>query len=100
MINRASCGAKPAPLCQGVLQLTQWVAQQLAAMCPQSVTSQKPIFSLLCVAVRSVKNKPAFFADKLYKSMKVQMGSPGAELWEGAMWSRHPSGLPDLTPWQ
>ncbi|NWQ83965.1 ANXA6 protein, partial [Columbina picui] len=23
-----------------------------------------------CVAVRSVKNKPAFFADKLYKSMK------------------------------
>lgn len=32
-----------------------------------------------------MKNKPAFFADKLYKSMKVQTGSPGAELREGAM---------------
>lgn len=40
-------------------------------------------FSSLCGAVRSVKNKPAFFADKLYKSMKVQMGSPReAGLWD------------------
>ncbi|PKU28968.1 annexin a6-like [Limosa lapponica baueri] len=47
--------------------------------------------------VRSVKNKPAFFADKLYKSMKVQTGSPGAGLREGAMVGSHPLGLSDLT---
>lgn len=35
----------------------------------------EPTPSPLCVAVRSVKNKPAFFADKLYKSMKVRAGS-------------------------
>lgn len=47
-----------------------------------------------------MKNKPAFFADKLYKSMKVQTSSPGAELREGAMLGRHPLGLSHLTPWQ
>lgn len=93
-IDRASRGAKPAPLCQPVGGSANcWNVSP-------GVASQDPIFSPLCAAVRSVKNKPAFFADKLYKSMKVQMGSPGAELWEGAMWGRHPLGLPDLTPWQ
>lgn len=47
-----------------------------------------------------MKNKPAFFADKLYKSMKVQTGSPGAGLWEGAVVGRHPLGVSDLTPQQ
>lgn len=47
-----------------------------------------------------MKNKPAFFADKLYKSMKVQMGSPGAELRKGAVQGRHHLGISDRTPWQ
>lgn len=49
-------------------------------------------FSPLSVAVRSVKNKPAFFADKLYKSMKVQMGSP-REQGYGTLWDS------DFIPW-
>lgn len=93
-------GSSLHPCAKEVLQLTQWVAQLLAAMCPLGAVSQEPTFSPLCVAVRSVKNKPAFFADKLYKSMKVQTGCPGAGLREGAMVGRHPLGLSDLIPQQ
>ena len=97
-IYRASYGAKPAPLYQGGFAADPMGGT--APCCNVSPGCCQPgahFLSPLCVAVRSVKNKPAFFADKLYKSMKVQMGSPGAELREGAMLGRHPLGLSDLT---
>lgn len=77
-IFRASYRAKPAPLYQGGFAAD--AVGGTAPCCDVSPGCCQPgahFLSPLCVAVRSVKNKPAFFADKLYKSMKVQMGSLG-----------------------
>lgn len=74
--------ARPAPLYEGGLWLRQWCHSSLLCCVPWVPGTH--FLSPLCVAVRSVKNKPAFFADKLYKSMKVRTDLPGVGLWERA----------------
>lgn len=48
------------------------VGQVISTQSGHDCSDQRPRVPLLSWPVQSVKNKPLFFADKLYKSMKVR----------------------------